>query len=307
MARIKRSSGQGVRRAAKSQSRAAGARRAKATTTSMVDRAMGVLPFSEEQWSTIWLTVIIGGAVGIAFVIANLAGVPALAQAQVSAMASDAGFEVKNFRVTGTNRMDEGEVYALISDEMGRPMPEVDLEAVRTRVRDELPWVKDARISVQLPSTLRIDIVERTPHAVLEKPDRLMLIDAEGEELSPVADEGAKGKLRISGPGAAKQVAALDLLLAAAPALGPQVEAAEWVGNRRWNLTFKTGQVLALPEGAEESATALVKFARMDGQNRLLGGQVATFDMRSPPRIYMRVPGRADGGAPGKPAETGTP
>ena len=71
MARIKRSSGQGVRRAAKSQSRAAGARRAKATTTSMVDRAMGVLPFSEEQWSTIWLTVIIGGAVGIAFVIAT--------------------------------------------------------------------------------------------------------------------------------------------------------------------------------------------------------------------------------------------
>ena len=43
-----------------------------------------------------------------------------------------------------------------------------------------------------------------------------------------------------------------------------------------------------------ESASALVKFARMDGQNRLLGGQVATFDMRSPPRIYMRVPGRAD-------------
>ena len=72
------------------------------------------------------------------------------------------------------------------------------------------------------------------------------------------------------------------------------MEAAEWVGNRRWNLTFKSGQVLALPEGANESASALVKFARMDGQNRLLGGQVATFDMRSPPRIYMRVPGRAD-------------
>ena len=67
-----------------------------------------------------------------------------------------------------------------------------------------------------------------------------------------------------------------------------------WVGNRRWNLSFRSGQVLALPEGKDASASALVKFARMDGQNRLLGGQVATFDMRSPPRIYMRVPGRAD-------------
>lgn len=293
MAKIKRSSGKGVRRAAKSQNRAAGARRARAKTTGLVDSAMGLFPFTEEQWSTIWLTLIIGGAVGLAFVIANLAGVPAMAQAQVSAMASDAGFEVQHVRVTGTSRMDERQVYARALAQRDRPMPQVEIEALRAELL-ELPWVKDARVSIQLPSTLAIDIVERSPHAVLEKPNRLMLIDAEGVELEPVARDAAGDMLLISGPGAANQVAPLERLLASAPALGPQVEAAEWVGNRRWNLTFKSEQVLALPEGADESASALVKFARMDGQNRLLGGQVATFDMRSPPRIYMRVPGRAD-------------
>jgi len=293
MAQIKRSAGKGVRRAAKSQSRAAGARRAKAKTTGFLDRVMGVLPFSDEQWSTVWLTLIIGGAVGLAFVIANLAGVPAMAQAQVSAMASDAGFEVKHVRVTGTDRMDERVVYARALAQRDRPMPQVEIEALRAELL-ELPWVKDARVSVQLPSTLAIDIVERTPHAVLERGDRLMLIDADGEELTVIAAEAAEEMLRISGPGAAQQVAPLDELLATAPALGPQVESAEWVGNRRWNLSFKSGQILALPEGDEAAAAALVKFARMDGQNRLLGGQVATFDMRSPPRIYLRVPGRAD-------------
>ncbi|WP_298301717.1 FtsQ-type POTRA domain-containing protein [uncultured Erythrobacter sp.] len=293
MARIKRSSGKGVRRAAKSQSRAASARRAKATTGGIIDSIMGVLPFTEKQWSTIWLTMIIGGAVGLAFVIANLAGVPAMAKAQVAVLAADAGFEVKHVRVTGTDRMDEQQIYARALVQKDRPMPTVELEALREELR-ELPWVKDARVSVQLPATLVIDIVEREPHAVLEKPDRLMLIDAEGVELEPVAKGKTGDKMRISGPGASKQVAPLETLLAAAPALGPQIEAVEWVGNRRWNLTFKSGQVLALPEGAETSATALVKFARMDGQNRLIGGQVATFDMRSPPRIYMRVPGRAD-------------
>ena len=302
MAQIKRSSGKGVRRAAKSQSRAAGARRAKAKTTSMVDRAMGILPFTEEQWSTIWLTLIIGGAVALAFVVANFAGVPAMARAQVAVMASDAGFEVKHVRVTGTNRMDEQQVYARALAQKDRPMPQVEIEALRAELL-ELPWVKDARVSVQLPSTLAIDIVERTPHAVLQKPDTLMLIDASGVELEPVAEESAAEMLRISGPGSAKQVEPLERLLASAPALEPQVEGAEWVGNRRWNLSFKSGQVLALPEGADASANALVKFARMDGQNRLLGGQVATFDMRSPPRIYMRVPGRADAVELG---ETGT-
>lgn len=184
-------------------------------------------------------------------------------------------------------------VYARALAQRDRPMPMVELETLRGELK-QLPWVMDARVSLQLPSTLAIDIVEREPHAVLQKPDRLMLIDAQGVELEPIAADAAEGMLLISGPGSAKQVAPLEQLLASAPALEPQVVAAEWVGNRRWNLTFKSDQVLALPEGATEAATALVKFARLDGQNRLLGREVASFDMRSPPRIYMRVPGRGD-------------
>ncbi|TRD10702.1 FtsQ-type POTRA domain-containing protein [Erythrobacter insulae] len=293
MAKITRSSGKGVRRAAKSQSRAAGARRAKAKTTGIVDGAMGLLPFTEEQWSRIWLTIIIGGALALAWFIASLAGVPALAQAQVAQIAADAGFEARQVRVTGTQRMDEGEVYALGFARRGQAMTQVDIKQLRADLM-ELSWVADARVSVQLPDTLAIDIVERKPHAVLEKPDRLVLIDAAGHELAPISSEKAKDMLRISGPGSAKQVGNLDRLLAAAPALQPQVSGAEWVGNRRWNVTFKTDQVLALPEGDDDAASALVKFARMDGQNRLLGGKVTSFDMRDPPRVYMRVPGRSD-------------
>ncbi|MEE4339007.1 cell division protein FtsQ/DivIB [Erythrobacter sp.] len=291
--RIRRSDGKGVRRTAKSQSRAGRARRAKAKTSGFVDSAMGVLPFTEEQWTRIWLAIIIGAGVALAFVIANFAGVPAMASAEVSRMASEAGFEVRRVRVTGTDRMDEREVYARALAQRDRSMPDVDIEALRAELLD-LPWVADARVSKQLPDMLAIDIVEREPHAVLVKPDRLVLIDIGGHELTPVAPEDAAGRLRISGPGAARQVGALDRLLAAAPALGPQVEAAEWVGNRRWNVTFNGGQVLALPEGENEAASAFVKFARMDGQNRLIGGKVASFDMRNPPRVYMRVPGRSE-------------
>ena len=171
-------------------------------------------------------------------------------------------------------------------------MPLVDLHSLRGSLM-ELPWVADARVSRQLPDTIVVDIIEREPHAVLKKPDRLVLIDPTGHELEPVAEADAKGMLRISGPGAQAQVEALSALLDAAPALRPQVAEAEWVGNRRWNLTFKTGQVLALPQGEDRSSGALMSFARLDGVNRLLGGKVAAFDMRNPERIYLRVPGRS--------------
>ncbi len=286
---IRRNGTSGVRRVAKAQSRSLSARKARGSASGVIDRAMGILPFTEEQWSRIWLAAIIGGTVGIAFIIASLAGVPALAQAQVAKIAADAGFEVRNVRVTGTTRMDEQQVYALALATRNQSMPDVDIAKLREELR-ALPWVKDARVSIQLPHTLAIDIVEREPHAVLEKPDRLVLIDATGVELEPVAADKAKGMLHLAGPGAGRQAQALETLLAAAPALAPKVEAAEWVGNRRWNLTFTTGQLLALPEGEVEAATALVKFARLDGKNRLLGGKVIAFDMRTPPRLYLRLP-----------------
>jgi len=286
---IRRSGTSGVRRVAKAQSRAVSARKARGQASGVVDRAMGILPFTEEQWSRIWLAAIIGGTVGIALIIASLAGVPALAQAQVAKIAADAGFAVRYVRVTGTARMDEQQVYARALATRNEAMPDVDIGKLREELR-ALPWVKDARVSIQLPHTLAIDIVEREPHAVLEKPDRLMLIDAAGVELEPIAADKTKDMLRLAGPGAGRQAPALETLLAAAPALAPKVEAAEWVGNRRWNLTFTTGQLLALPEGEVEAATALVKFARLDGKNRLLGGKVIAFDMRTPPRLYLRLP-----------------
>src|SRR5690606_40681153 len=114
-----------------------------------------------------------------------------------------------------------------------------DLHALRASLI-ELPWVADARVSRQLPDTIVVDIVEREPHAVLRRPDRLVLIDATGHELEAISEEAARDMLRISGPGARSQVGALEELLDAAPALRPQVAEAEWIGNRRWNLDRKS-------------------------------------------------------------------
>lgn len=292
MATIKRG-GKGVRRAARANNRATTARKAKAKTSGFLDGAMALLPFTDEQLHRIFLAVILGGAVALAWFIASLAGVPAMAQAQIAGLASDAGFEVRHVRVTGVERMNAQRVYEKVLSQRDMPMPQVELENLREDLL-QLAWVEDARVSRQLPETLAIDIVEREPHAVLQKPDRLMLIDATGAELEPVSRASAKDMLIISGPGANRQVPDLDELLESAPALRPQVREAEWIGNRRWNLTFRTGQKLALPQGEDAAASALINFARLDGQNRLLGGKVATFDMRAPPRIYMRIPGRAD-------------
>jgi cell division protein FtsQ len=293
MAQTIRRGGKGVRRAAAARGTKAKVAKARRTTGSVFDRAVRVVPISEERLHQGFLAVILGGAVVLAWVVASFAGVPAMAEAQLASLASSAGFEVRRVEVRGVKRMNELKVYEKVLGERDRAMPLVDVAALRDELL-QLSWVDDARVSRQLPDALVIDIVERVPHAVLKKPGRYVLIDAAGHELEPVGASRAKAMMVLAGPGAGRQVASLSRLLDTAPALKPKVREAEWIGNRRWNLTFKTGQVLALPQGDPEAASALVSFAKLDGVNRLLGGQVAYFDMRAADRIYLRVPGHAD-------------
>ena len=94
-----------------------------------------------------------------------------------------------------------------------------------------------------------------------------MLVDAEGVALEPSPGQIDPKMLRIVGKRANARIGDLTELLDAAPALTPQVKEAEWVGNRRWNLTFHTGEVLALPEGEDLSRGSAGQF-RADGRGQ---------------------------------------
>ena len=294
--KIKRRAGT-ARKAAAQQGKAAKARAVRARTGSALDAVMAWVPLSDEALHRVFLVIILGGALALAALVAAQAGVPTMANQQMATVAANAGFEVHRVEVRGTRHLNELKVYERVLVQRDRAMTEVDLAALRADLL-QLSWVKDARVSRQLPDTLVVDIVERKPHAVLRQADHLVLIDETGAPLDPISEADAKGMLVLSGNGVSDRVAALAGLLNVAPALKPQVAEAEWVGNRRWNILFKTGQVLALPEGDQASADALVSFARLDGINRLLGGRVVAFDMRAPDRIYLRVPHAPASGAP---------
>lgn len=291
MSRTIKRKARGVRRSAAAQGARRKVEKVKAGSQNAVGATMGWLPFTEEQLHRIFLSAALGGMLVLMVMIARMAGAPALIDAHFANLATKAGFEVRRVEVRGVERLNELKVYERVLGEKERSMTQLDITSLRASLL-ELSWVRDARVSRQLPDTLVIDIVERTPSAVLRKPGRLVLIDEEGIELEPVTAAQTKGQLIVAGPDAGSQVAALNRLFSAAPALRQRVREAEWIGNRRWNLTFDTDQVLALPQGDMPAASALVSFAKLDGINRLLGGKVAVFDMRAPERIYMRIPDR---------------
>lgn len=273
----------------------------------MLAKAVEYLPISEERLET----YLRRGAVGLIAVTAvatvSFMGLPQMLWVELAERTASAGFEVKRVEVTGIDRMDRLTVYAVALDQESMAMPLVDLEKVRQNLLG-FGWIKDARVSRRLPDTLVVDIVERQPAAIWQNDRRLSLIDRDGVVLEQVKLEAMPDLPLVIGPEANRQASALSALMEAAPALKPMLAGATWVGNRRWDLRFQSGETLALPEGEKESASALVKFARMDGMERLLGRGFLRFDMRLPDKFVVRVPpqGPAKKIVPGTPANTVT-
>ena len=220
--------------------------------------------------------------------IAILLGVPGYVGNQIAEGIGRAGFAVKRIEVTGIDRMERMTVYAVALDQNSRAMPLVDLNKVRAQLL-QYGWIADARVSRRLPDTLVVDIVERKPAAVWQHAGQLSLIDERGIVLEPVALNAMPDLPLIVGPDANVQATALSELLAHAPRLKPMLAGATWIGARRWDLKFQSGEVLALPEGEARAAAALNKFEGMDGVDRLLGRGFVRFDMRDPAKMFVRV------------------
>jgi cell division protein FtsQ len=261
--------------------------RRKARRLSLFDRFVRTLPLSQQDLSALMTWLGVAAAAMLIYLAASWYGVPHLIFQQYAQLAAKAGFEVKRVEVVGMDRVDQLKVYEIVLSEKDRAMPLVDIDKIRNDLL-QYGWIKDVRVSRRLPDMLVVEIIERKPTAVWQKNDKLALIDAEGVVLESVRADAAPDLPMLRGDGANKQTIALAGLLDNAPSLKPQVSGATWVGNRRWDILFKSGETLALPEGEEIAAEALVKFARMDGINRLLGRDLIYFDLRDPARAYLR-------------------
>lgn len=254
-----------------------------------LDRLIDMLPVSRETLAQLLTAIVAALALGALWTGAEFLGLPAMAGQEMAQIAKRSGFQVAKVEVLGTKHMDEMPVYSVALDEVDRSMLSVDLGALRKRVMT-LGWVADARVSRRLPDTLVVDIVEREPVAVWQHNGKLSLIDVSGVVLEPVDSRSMPDLPLVVGPDANRQTRALQALMGAAPALKPLLAGATWVGNRRWDLRFQSGETLALPEGNSDAAAALMKFAQLEGVNHLLGRGIVRFDMRDPSRFVLRMP-----------------
>ncbi len=256
---------------------------------SALSRMLATIPISAHALERMITIAILSIATAGILAIAMMLGVPRTVGVALGEAVGRAGFSVKHIDVSGIDRMDRMSVYAVALDQQSIAMPLVDLEGVRQKLL-KYGWVADARVSRRLPDTLAIEIVERKPAAVWQHSQQLTLVDSHGVALEPVNLNAMPDLPLVIGPDANVQATALTALMDHAPQLRPVLDGAVWIGDRRWDLKFQTGETLMLPEGDVAAAAALSKFADLEAAQRLLGRGMARFDMRNPDQMAV-LPG----------------
>ena len=98
------------------------------------------------------------------FRVVIVAGVAALVIVVVLLLLTSPILSVRHVDVEGGVYADPEVVSSVVDDLMGEPILTADLHRAEVVLR-AVPWVEDARVSMHLPSTVSIEIVERRPEA----------------------------------------------------------------------------------------------------------------------------------------------
>ena len=94
-------------------------------------------------------------------------------------------FAARVVEVHGETRLDLRRVLRIAGVREGANVVHLDERAAEARLEGE-PWIRDATVTAELPTTIRIDIEERTAVLVMDAGGRLRLVADDGTVLSAV-------------------------------------------------------------------------------------------------------------------------
>jgi cell division protein FtsQ len=111
-------------------------------------------------------------------------------------LSSSTAFEITSVEVTGTDVLDPASVEASAAVPAGATLLRLPASDIEARVRAN-PWVEDVKLRRDFPSTLRIEIVERVPFALVDTGAAFWSVDAAGLVLGQATFETTTSPLVV--------------------------------------------------------------------------------------------------------------
>ncbi|MFE2561568.1 cell division protein FtsQ/DivIB [Streptomyces sp. NPDC059352] len=123
-------------------------------------------------------------------------GVVALVTGGIWALYGSTWFRVERVKTSGTRILTPGEVEGVAAVPVGAPLVSVDIDAIETRLRRELPRIDSVDVVRSWPHGIGLKVTERKPVLLLEKGGKFIEVDAAGVRFATV-DTAPRGVPRL--------------------------------------------------------------------------------------------------------------
>ncbi|MEC7852011.1 MAG: cell division protein FtsQ/DivIB [Pseudomonadota bacterium] len=207
---------------------------------------------------------------------------------------ADAGLRLETIEVRGRSHTPKPVIIAASELTLGEPMLTISLPALHERL-STIGWISTVAVERRMPSTIRVEITERVPMALLQTEDGHRVIDETGTVIAG-ADPSAFGHLTVvAGDSAARNAAPILNILRTEPELFAEVWAVTFQSERRWDVHLRSGIRVRLPE--TDPRTAWSQLAIIDHSKQITDRDLAVIDMRVPDQMIVEpnIPVRGQG------------
>ncbi|MBI77688.1 MAG: hypothetical protein CMM53_07920 [Rhodospirillaceae bacterium] len=195
------------------------------------------------------------------------------------------GLRVNKVILRGRYKTPRYKVIDAIGLKKGDPIMGVKLEVIRRNLV-KIPWIQNATVQRNWPSTIYIRISERKPIALWDSKRQKYLIDAQGKTFISERIESFRYLLVVAGHGAPSAALKLLNIIGKNPSLAAKITRATFVGKRRWNLKLKSGIKIRLPE--KNPHKAWKRLIELNSKKRILARDIRLIDMRLPKSIIIK-------------------
>ena len=196
-------------------------------------------------------------------------------------------YKLGKVEVFGASEQLALEIEDLVENTLSGKISALSVSNIREKVI-KIPRVKNAFVKLTANGSINVKVIERKGLAVFSEGKSYVLLDIEGVRITDFVDWSVVPNVPlIVGKGADRQLKGfLSLYYERLDSLISELEFCEWVGERRWNLHFKSRLVVKLPEKNLGKGLELLSVFREKGF--LDNDKISVIDLRHVNRPIIR-------------------
>ena len=186
-------------------------------------------------------------------------------------------FTITSIETIGRERSSKSDISKILKQYQKKSLLSLDLNYIQSDL-EKVTWIKSVIIRRILPNKLSLTIEEFSPQAIWVRGKDRFVLDKDGNAIERISNDQFQNYFTIKGPQADLNLMKLLEDLENFPEIYNQIDYANFIGRRRWDLHYQGGVRIMLPQdNVIDSLSILETYIK---ENRLIEKGHKKIDLR---------------------------